>query len=60
MDWKSFKMPFGKYKGDTMYIICVNNFDYITWLDSLQLTDDVRLAVNAAIEHKNKTDPWGK
>jgi hypothetical protein len=53
-------MPFGKYKGDTMYIIYVNDFDYIIWLDSLQLTADVWEAVNAAIEHKNKTDPWEK
>jgi hypothetical protein len=58
MEWKSFIIPFGKYKGDTMYVIYVNDFDYIKWLDSCQLTDEVRGAVDAAIEHKNKTDPW--
>ena len=28
-DWRSFKMPWGKYKGDTMYIIYINNWWYI-------------------------------
>ncbi len=60
MGWKSFKMPFGKYKGDTMYIIYINDFSYITWLDGKSLDSDLRNAVDAAIEHKNKTDPWGK
>lgn len=56
-NWKNYKMPFGKYRGDTMYIIYVNNYNYILWLDSLQLDDATRTAVNSAIEHKNKTDP---
>jgi len=59
-NWKSFKMPFGKYSGDTMYIIYINDFSYIEYLDTLNLHPDIRAAVDAAIEHKNKTDPWSK
>jgi hypothetical protein len=58
-DWKSFIMPFGKkHKGETMYMIYINDFDYIRWLDSITLSPDIRSVVDAAIEHKNKTDPW--
>ncbi|MFA5166827.1 MAG: hypothetical protein WC449_06080 [Candidatus Paceibacterota bacterium] len=56
-DWRSFKMPFGKYKGDTMYIIYINDFSYIAWLDGKSLDSDLRNAVDGAIEHKNRTDP---
>lgn len=59
-DWKSYKMPFGKYRdsGDTLYMIYINDYRYIRWLDSLKLDDKTRGAVNSAIEHKNKTDPF--
>ena len=57
-DWKSYKMPFGKYRGDTMYIIYINDYSYINWLDSTQLDPETRKAVDAAIEHKNTTDPY--
>lgn len=59
-DWKSFKLKFGKYRGDTLYMVYVNDFPYIKWLDSLQLDEETRKAVGAAITHKNKTDPWSK
>ena len=59
-NWKSFKLKFGKYRdsGDTLYMIYINDFPYITWLDTLNLDNETRSAVNAAIEHKNRTDPW--
>lgn len=61
-DWKSYKMPFGKYRdtGDNMYTIYLNNFGYIKWLDSCQLDKETRMAVDAAIEHKNRTDPYSR
>lgn len=29
--WTNFVMPFGKHKGDTLYIIAKNDPDYIYW-----------------------------
>lgn len=57
-DWKSFIMPFGKYQGETMYMIYINDFRYIEWLDEKELRPYVRDAVDAAIEHRNRTDPF--
>jgi hypothetical protein len=51
-------MPFGKYEGETMYVIYINDFSYIKYLDGLDLHPDVRAAVDGAIEHKNRTDPY--
>lgn len=57
-NWKTYKMPFGKYKGDTMYMILINDWDYLCWLDNKMLGHDLRAAVDAAFtyhrEHLNK------
>lgn len=57
-DWRSFKMPWGKYKGDTMYIIYINNWWYIR--DVLSCCNDplVKSVAEKVIEHKRETDPW--
>lgn len=57
-DWKTFVLPWGKYRGDTMYIVYVNDYRYIR--DFLADCDDdiVREAAQAAVTHKNETDPW--
>lgn len=59
-DWKSFKLNFGKYKGDTMYVVYVNDFSYIQWLDQQNISGEIREVVDAAITHKNKTDPYSR
>lgn len=30
--WKKFEMPFGKYKGESMYDIYIENSQYISWI----------------------------
>lgn len=52
-DWKTFKMPFGKHRNQSMYDIFLNDYEYINWLDGLDLHDDTRKAVNGAIEYHN-------
>jgi uncharacterized protein (DUF3820 family) len=32
VNWKRFIMPFGKHKGDTLYMIYLNDPKYIKWL----------------------------
>lgn len=57
-DWKKYQLPFGKYKGETMYMVLINDWDYICWLDNRMLGQTMRRAVDAAItyhrEHLNK------
>ena len=53
--WYSYKMTFGKHVGDTMYVIYLNDYSYIEYLDGIDLDKNTRKAVDAAIEHKNRT-----
>lgn len=53
-DWKTFKMRFGKYKGETMYMIYCNDYQYIEWLDNTMLGEQTRVAVDSAIEYYYK------
>jgi len=53
-DWQTFKMRFGKYKGETMYLIFLNDYQYIEWLDNTMLDEQTRVAVDSAIEYYYK------
>ena len=58
-DWKTFVMPFGKFEGKTMFMIYHGHIDYLKWLDKCtNLPYDLRNALDGAMEHKNKVDPW--
>jgi hypothetical protein len=54
-DWRTYVMPWGQYNGDTFYIIYVNKYSYIEWLDEQDLMDwpELKKAIDAAITHKN-------
>lgn len=52
--WQTFKMRFGKYKGQTMYMIYLNDYQYIEWLDNTMLDEYTRKAVDSAIEYYYK------
>lgn len=53
-DWKTYKLTFGQYEGETMYSVLINDYPYIQWLDCNQLDKETRKAVNAAIEYHNE------
>lgn len=53
-DWKTYEMPFGKHKGETMYVILINDWDYVCWLDNRMLRHRLRMAVDAAIKYHNE------
>ena len=59
-NWKTYTLPFGRYKGETMYVVLINDWDYICWLDNRMLGPRLRSAVDAAItyhrEHLNKKE----
>jgi hypothetical protein len=50
-DWKNFKMRFGKHRGETMYMILINDYSYIEWLDNTMLDEYTRKAVDSAIKY---------
>jgi hypothetical protein len=54
-DWRSYVMPWGKHKGETFYILYVNYFSYIQWLDEQDLTNfpELKKAIDGAITYKN-------
>jgi hypothetical protein len=49
--WKIYPLTFGKYKGETIYNIMINDYSYIKWLDSVQLDKTTRAAINEAIKY---------
>lgn len=61
-NWREFIMPWGKHQGWTMFQIYVNDFSYISeFLLSDKVHDiDVVAAAEAAMEHKNRVDPYSQ
>ena len=53
-NWKTYTLPFGKYKGETMYTVLINDWEYICWLDNRMLGQRLRIAVDAAIKYHNE------
>ena len=53
-EWKTFEMRFGKHKGETMYMIYLNDYQYIEWLDNTMLDEYTRKAVDNAIKYYYK------
>jgi hypothetical protein len=53
--WKTHKLPasFKKHANETVYLILINDYSYIKWLDGLKLDRETRAAVDKAIEHHN-------
>ena len=57
--WKNFVMPWGKHKGWTMFQIYVNDYSYISEFLIMKCKDpDVLRMAGAAVEHKNRIDPF--
>lgn len=61
MNWKKFKFEFGKYRGQTMWMVYVNDYQYLDWLSLQNVKQkELRDCLKAAVEHKNSVDPWSK
>ena len=56
--WMSYKMPFGKYKGDTLAIIRINDIGYLVWAAENIKQAEVKEQLNKAIAYINEVDPW--
>ena len=56
--WMSYKMPFGKYKGDTLEIIRINDPQYLIWGADNINNREVRRECEKAITYLNEVDPW--
>lgn len=56
--WMSFMMPFGKYKGDTLGTIRLNDVQYLVWLSENVSHQQVREQSEKAIAYLNEVDPW--
>jgi len=52
--WGTFVLPFGKYRGDTLYSVYLNDPSYLRYLDTMDLYPKTREAVDAAITHLNE------
>lgn len=51
--WKTHKLKFGKHINETVYLVLVNDYPYIKWLDGAKLDKKTRAAVDKAIEYYN-------
>lgn len=58
-NWKTFKMPFGEHKGETLYMIYLNSYSFIPWLyEQDPQWPGVCDMLEKAIEYRNIHDPW--
>ena len=60
MNWREVVIPFGKHKGLTIFQLYVNELDYLIWLSHQDLNNfpKIKKAVNEAMQHKNRVDPF--
>ena len=56
--WMSYVMPFGKYRGDTLAIIRMNDIGYILWAAENIKQPDVNEQFQKALAYINEVDPW--
>jgi len=56
--WMSYKMPFGKYKGDTLAIIRMNDVGYLVWAEENIKHLEVKNQLDKAIAYINEVDPY--
>jgi hypothetical protein len=56
--WMSYVMPFGKYKGDTLAIIRMNDVGYLLWAADNISNPEIKEQCNKAIAYINEVDPW--
>ena len=54
----SYKMPFGKYKGDTLAIIRMNDVGYLVWAAENIKHLEVKDQLDKAIAYINEVDPY--
>jgi uncharacterized protein (DUF3820 family) len=54
----SYKMPFGKYKGDTLAIIRMNDIGYVVWAAENIKQPEVKEQLDKAIAYINEVDPY--
>ena len=55
--WMSYVMPFGKYKGDTLAIIRMNDIGYLVWLSENVTNPEVREQCLKALDYISEVDP---
>ena len=51
-------MPFGKYKGDTLAIIRMNDIGYLVWAAENIKQTEVKEQFDKALAYINEVDPW--
>lgn len=55
--WETFKMNFGKYKGESIATVWQNNPRYIIWLESESFIETVKVAARCVITGKPISQP---
>jgi hypothetical protein len=56
-EWRGYVINFGKYKGDTLGIIRINDPKYILWLYENAHSSEVKNVCLVALTHINSTAP---
>jgi uncharacterized protein (DUF3820 family) len=54
--WMSFKMPFGKYKGQTLAMVRIRDTGYVFWC--AENLDHCPKEILQCIEYINRVDPY--
>jgi len=55
MSDRNFKMPFGKYKGETLEEIYIEDIGYLEWLlDTISDEDPLRLKIHQCFKEMRK------
>lgn len=53
--WQTYTLRYGKHRGETMYMVYLNDYQYIEWLDNTMLGKGLRKVVDAAIKYHYET-----
>ena len=60
--WMSYKLPFGKYAGQTLAMVRMNDLQYVIWLSEQEPTNSSAIeavqAANNCIAYLYEVDPW--
>jgi hypothetical protein len=55
--WMSFRMPLGKYKGETLGMVKIKDPDYVRWFVAQTWTNFINIELSKMYEYLNETDP---
>lgn len=60
--WKNYILNWGnKWRGKTLFMIYVNDFDYLVWMDMQDyLPSEIKKMIQYPLMHKKETDPYSK